>query len=69
MRKMGNIYKILVGKSEGRRPFGRPRRRWEDNIKIILREIGWEGVNWIHLSRNRNQWRVVTNTVMELRVS
>jgi hypothetical protein len=61
-----NAYKIFVGKPEGRRPLGRPRRRWVDNIKIDLREIGWYGVNWIDLAQDRDQWRALVNTVMNL---
>jgi hypothetical protein len=55
---MKNGCNILVGKREGKRPFGRPRRRWED-IRMDLREIGWEGVEWIHLAQDRDQWRAV----------
>jgi hypothetical protein len=47
----------LVGKLEGKRPLGRPKRRWEDNIRMVLREMGWEGVVWIHLAQERDQWR------------
>jgi hypothetical protein len=63
-----NAHRILVGKPEGKRPLGRPRCRWEDNIKMDLREIGWGGVNWIHLTQYRDQWRSLVNTVMNLRV-
>jgi hypothetical protein len=49
-------YTILVGKPKGKRPLGRPRRRWEDNIKMDLREIGWGGMDWIDLAQNRDQW-------------
>jgi hypothetical protein len=63
-----NAYRILVGKSEGKRPLGRPRRRWVDNIKIDLREIAWDGVDWIDLAQDRDQWRALVNTVMNLRV-
>jgi hypothetical protein len=59
--------RILVGKPEGKRPLGRPRRRWEDNIKMDLREIGWGGVDWIDLVQDRDQWRALVNTVMNLR--
>jgi hypothetical protein len=59
---------ILVGKPEGKRPLKRPRRRWEDNIRLDLREIGWGGMEWIDLAQNRDQWRAVVNTVMSLRV-
>jgi hypothetical protein len=61
-------YNILVGRPEGRRPLGRPRRRWEDNIKMGLREIGFGDVDWIHLAQDRDMWRAVVNTVMNLRV-
>jgi hypothetical protein len=58
----------MVGRPEGRRPLGRPRRRWEDNIKIDLQEVGWEGVDWIYMAQNRDRWRAVVNAVMNLRV-
>jgi hypothetical protein len=61
-------YGILVGKSEGKRPLRRPRRRWVDNIKMDLREIGWYGTDWIDLAQDRNQWRALVNTIMNLRV-
>jgi hypothetical protein len=61
-------YRILVGKPEGKRPLGRPRRGWVDNIKMDLGEIGWCGMDWIILARDRDQWRVLVNTVMNLRV-
>jgi hypothetical protein len=63
-----NVYKVLVGKPEGKRPLGRPRRRWEDGIKMDLVEIGWWGVEWIHLAQDRDRWRAVVNAVMNLRV-
>jgi hypothetical protein len=59
---------ILVGKPEGRRPLGRPRHRWEDNIKMDLREIGFGNVDWIHLAQDRDRWRALVNTVMNLQV-
>jgi hypothetical protein len=59
---------ILVGKPEGKRPLGRPRCRWVDNIKMDLGEIGWDGMDWIKLAQDRDQWRAVVNTVMNLRV-
>jgi transposase len=62
------IYRVLVGRPECKKPPGRPRRRWEDNIKMGLREIGIDGVNWIQLAQNRVQWRACMNTVMNLRV-
>jgi hypothetical protein len=63
-----NAYRILVGKSEGTRPLGRPRRRWVDNIKMNLREIGWGTMDWVDLTQDRDQWRALSNTVMNLRV-
>jgi hypothetical protein len=63
------VYRVLVGRPEGKRPLGRPRRRWEDNIKMDLREIGIDGANWIQLAQDRVQWRVFVNTVMNLWVS
>jgi hypothetical protein len=68
MGEKRNAYRILVGKPEGRRPLGRPRRRWVENIKIDLREIGWDGVGWIDLVQGRDQGRALVNTVMNLRV-
>jgi hypothetical protein len=61
-------YRVLVGRPEGKRPLGRPRRRWEDDIKMDLREIGIDGANWIRLPQDRVQWRAFVNTVMNLRV-
>jgi hypothetical protein len=63
-----NVYRVLVGNPEGKRPLERPRRRWEDGIKRDLREIGWEGVEWIHLAQDRDLWRAVVNAVMNFRV-
>jgi hypothetical protein len=62
------VYKVLVGKPEGKRPLGRPRRRWEDGIRMDLREIGLGGVDWIRLSQDRDRWRAVVSVVMNLRV-
>jgi hypothetical protein len=62
------VYRILVGRPQGKRPLGRPRRKWEDNIKIDLREIGIDGANWIQLAQERVQWRSYVNTTMNLRV-
>jgi hypothetical protein len=62
------VYNILVGRPEGMRPLGRPRRRWEDNIKVNLGEIGFGDVDWIHLAQDRDRWRALVNTVMNLRV-
>jgi hypothetical protein len=64
----GNAYRILVGKPEGKRPLGRPIRRWSDNITMDLREIGWDGMDWIDLAQDRDQWRVLVNTEMNFRV-
>jgi hypothetical protein len=61
------VYKVLVGKSKGRRPLGRPRRRCEDGIRTDLREIGWRGVDWIQLAADRDRWRAVVSAVMNLR--
>jgi hypothetical protein len=61
-----NAYRILVGRPEGKRPLGRPRYRWEDNSKMYLRDIGWDGMNWINLAQDRDQWRALVNTVMNL---
>jgi hypothetical protein len=66
--EMRSSYNILVGKPEGKRPLGRPRRRWLDNIKMYLRKIGLEGVDWIHLAHDINRQRVIVNTVMNFQV-
>jgi hypothetical protein len=63
------VYRVLVGKPEGKRLLGRIRRRWEDNIKLDLRDIGIDRANWIRLAQNRVQWRAFVNTVMNLPVS
>jgi hypothetical protein len=62
------VYKVLVGKPEGKRPLGRPRRRWEDGIRMDVREIGLGGVDWIRLAQYRDRWRAVVSAVMNLRV-
>jgi hypothetical protein len=62
------VYSVLVGRPEGKTPLGRPRRKWEDNIKMDLREIGIDGANWIQLAQDRVHWRAFMNTVMNLRV-
>jgi hypothetical protein len=63
-----NAYRILVGKPKGKRPLGRPRRRWVDNDKMDLRETGWDGMDWIELAQDRDQWRALVNTVMNFRL-
>jgi hypothetical protein len=76
MRWAGNVarvgegrgmYTVLVGKPEGKRPLGRPRRRWEDNIKMYLQEVGCGITEWIELAQDRDRWRALVNTVMNLR--
>jgi hypothetical protein len=67
MGEKRNAYKILVVKPEGKRPLGRPRRRWVDNVKMDLREI-WGDINWLYLAEDREQWRALVNTVINLRV-
>jgi transposase len=64
-----NAYRILVGKPEGGRPQGRPRHRWENNIKMDLRKVGWDGMDWIDLVQDAGQWRALLNMVMNLWVS
>jgi hypothetical protein len=66
MRRMVYAYKMLVGKPEGKRPLGRTRHRWKDNIRMVLREI--EVVDWMHLTQDRDQWKALVNTVMNLQV-
>jgi hypothetical protein len=68
MGEMRNAYRILVGKPEGKRPLGRPRHSWVDNIKIDLRDIGCDGMNWIDLAQNGDKLRALVNTVMNLQV-
>jgi hypothetical protein len=68
MGEKRNVYRILVEKPEGKVPLGRPRRRWVDNIKMDLREIGWDGVDWIDMSQDKDKWRALVNTVLNLRV-
>jgi hypothetical protein len=68
MGEKRNAYRILVGNPEGMRPLGRPKRRWVDNYKMDLREIGWDGRNWIDMVQDSDQWRALVHTVMNLRV-
>jgi hypothetical protein len=63
-----NAYRLLVGKTEGRRPLGRPRRRWLDNIRMDLVEVRWGDVGWIGLAQDRDRWRALVNAVMNLQV-
>jgi hypothetical protein len=63
-----NAYRLLVGKPEGKKPLGRPRRRWVDNIRTDLVEVGWGDVDWIGLAKDRNRWGAVVNSVLNLQV-
>jgi hypothetical protein len=69
MGEKRNAYRLLVGKPEGKRPLGRLRRRWVDNIRMDLGEVEWGGVDWIDLAQDRNRWRALVNSVLNLRVS
>ena len=68
MGEKGGVCKVFVGKPEGRRPLGRPRNRWEDNIKMDLQEVGCGGMDWIKLAQDRDRWWALVNAVMNLRV-
>jgi hypothetical protein len=68
MEEKRNVHKLLVGEPEGKRPLGRPRRRWMDNIKMDLLEIGLNVLGWIGLAQDRYRWRALVNSVMNLRV-
>jgi hypothetical protein len=68
MGEKRNAYRLLVGKPEGKRPLGRPRRKWVDNIRMNLGEVGWGDVDWIDLAQDRNRWRALVNSVLKLRV-
>ena len=67
MGEMKGVYRVLVWKPEGKRPLGRPRRRWEGNIKTDLQQVGCGGVDWIELAQGRDTWRALVNAVMNLR--
>ena len=68
MGERRGVYRALVGKPEGKRPLRRPRSRWEDNIKVNLKEVGCGGMDWIELAQERDSWRALVNAVMNLRV-
>jgi hypothetical protein len=68
MGEKRNSYRLFVGKPEGKRPLGRPRRRWVDNKRIDFGEVGWCDVDWIGLAQDRNRWRALVNSVLNLRV-
>jgi hypothetical protein len=68
MGEKRGAYRILVGRPEGRQPLGRPRRRWEDNIKVDVQEVGWGGMDWIELAQDRDRCRALVNAVMNFRV-
>jgi hypothetical protein len=67
MGERRGVYRVLVGKSEGNRPFGRPRRRWNDNIKMDLQEVGCWCMDWFHLAQDRDRWQALVNKVMNFR--
>jgi hypothetical protein len=68
MGEKRNAYRLFVGNPEGKRPLGRPRRRWVDNIRMDLGEVGWGDVDWIDLAKDENRWRALVNSVLNLRV-
>jgi len=68
MGERRDVYGVLVGKPEGKRPIGRPRCRWEENIKMDFQEVGCGGMDWIELAQDRDRWRALVNAVMNLRV-
>jgi hypothetical protein len=68
IRERRGVYRMLVGKPKGNRPMGRPRRRWEDNIKMDLQEVGFGDMDWIELAQKRDRWRALATAVIHLRV-
>ena len=68
MGERRGVYRVLAGKPSGKRPLGRPRYRWENNIKMDLQEVGCEGMEWIDVAQDRDTWRALLNVVMNLRV-
>jgi hypothetical protein len=68
MGEKRNVYRLLVGKPEGKRPIGRPRRRWVDNLRMDLGVVGWGDVDWTDLAQDRDRWRALVNSVLNLRV-
>jgi hypothetical protein len=67
MGERRGVYRVLVGRPEGKRPLGGPRLRWEDNIKVYFKDVGWEVMDWIDLAQDRNRWRDLVTAVMNLR--
>ena len=68
MGERRGVYRVLMGEPEGKRSLGRPRRRWDDNIRMDLQEVGCRGMDWIELAKDRDRWRAVVNAVMSLRL-
>jgi len=68
MGESGSVYRVLVGKPERKKPYGRPRYRWEDNIKMDLQEMGCEGMDWINVAQDRDRWQALVNAVINLQV-
>jgi hypothetical protein len=68
MGERRGVYRVLLGKPEGKRPLGRPRLRWEDNIMMVLHKVGCGGIDWVELAQGKDRWRALVNEVMKLRV-